>query len=135
MQEKRAQITLRVFGLCLRQNKKRTNRLVEIVVQIARVFSDAHHFEFTAGFRLTAEVPPNWIFILEKLPRKGLIDDCHLLRSRRILLGDASPSNNRVSDDLKISRRDSIPRSEVIIRRAGRGMSIYPNATTPTTAA
>ena len=122
MQEKRTQIAPLVFGLCFRQKEKRTNRLVEIVLQIARIFGDAHHFEFTAGCGLAAEVLPKRIFILEELPRTALIDDSRLSRSRRILFGDATPLNNRGSDNLKISPRNSIPRSEVVVPRPGRGM-------------
>src|SRR5947208_15605540 len=82
---------------------------------------DAHHFELTAGSRFAAEVLAIRIFILEKLSCKRLIDDCYVSRSRCILFGDAAPSDDRVSDDLEISRRNSLPPADVVSRRQGGG--------------
>ena len=141
MQEMRARIasverySAKVM-LRFRQKEERANRLVEIEGQIAGVFGNAHNFVLAGllPFR-TAEVFSDRIFLLEKLARKRLIDDCHVPRSRRILLGDAASSDDRISDDVKVSRRDSIPGSEVVVVGSGSGMSIHPDAATPIVAA
>ena len=118
------------------QKEERANRLVEIEGQIARIFRNADDLVIHGSHSsVRAEVLSNRIFILEKLPRKRLIDDCHVPRSRRILLGDAAPSEDRISDDVKVSRRDSIPGSEVVVLGPGSGMSIHPDAGAPTVAA
>jgi hypothetical protein len=54
--------------------------MAEIECLIPRVLSHTHNFEFTACFRLPAEVLANWVFVFEKLPRKRLIDDLSLAR-------------------------------------------------------
>lgn len=60
--------------------------------EIARVFHDAHHFnEFSAGARCAAEALADRIFVLEKLARKSLIDNCYFSRTWPILRGDAAP--------------------------------------------
>ena len=75
------------------------------------------------------------IFIPEKLPRKRLIDDRHVPRSRRVLLRDTASSQDRISDDVKVSRRNSIQRGVVVIPGTGRRMPIHPDATAPIAAA
>ena len=129
----RAQIcVLRDSRLRFGQKEERANRLVEIEGQIARIFGDAYDFVLAAGSdAVAAEVLSDRIFILEKLPRKRLIDDCHVPRSRRILLGDAAPSDDRISDDVKVSRCDSIPGSRVVVLGSGSGMPIHPDASCP----
>ncbi len=103
--------------------------------EIARVFHDTHHFnEFGAGARRAAETLADWIFVLEKLARKSLIDNCYFSRTWPILRGDAAPFNDWGSDDVKISRRHSIPGSEKIIRWPGRRMAFHPDGSAPCTA-
>src|SRR5260370_22307452 len=109
--------------------------MIEVICQIARIFSHAHHLEFTAGSRLPAEVLADRIFVSEKLTGECLINDCYISRNRRILLGDAAPFDDRSPDDVKVPGRNSIPRSGVVILGPRRRMPIYPDATAPAPAA
>ena len=116
-----------VFGLCFGQKEERPDRLIEFVGQIARIFGHAHHLEFTAGFRRPAEVFADRIFLPEKLARERLVDHCHVPRGRRILFGDAAPSDDRSPDHVEVSRRNPIPRSEVVVPGTRRRMAVHPN--------
>src|SRR5207302_8166339 len=115
--EERSQIALRVVGLCFRQIEERADRLIEIDWQIARIFSDAHHFnKWTAGARCAAEVLADGIFVPEKLPCKRFIDNRYFSRGRCILPGDAAPSDDRGSNHVKVARHHSIPCGEVFLQ-------------------
>ncbi len=101
-------------------------------VEVAGVFGNAYDLVF--AFRsdiIMAELLSNRIFILEKLPRKRLIDDCHVACRRRILFGNTASSKDRIADDVKVSRGDSIPSSIVVFVGSGSRMSIHPNAGAP----
>ena len=118
------------------KKEERTNRLVEIEVQIARVFGNAHDFELAAGSGYhAAEMFADRIFVLEKLLRKRFVDDSHVPRSRRILLGDAASSIDRISDDVKVSRRNAIPDGEVVIFRPAEPDAHPPRRPRPNVAA
>ena len=64
--------------LCFRQKEERTNRLVEIGVQIAGVLGNADDLVLSLGSdTLLAEVFSDRILVLEKLPLERLVDDHH----------------------------------------------------------
>src|SRR6185312_2241113 len=56
------------------QKEERSNRLAEVEMQIAGIFGNAYNFVLARSETVPAEVFSNWIFILEKLPRKRLVD-------------------------------------------------------------
>src|SRR5206468_9305655 len=98
-----------IVGLCFGQEEERAIRLIE--GEVSGIFSYTHHSVFAAVIRLRAEVLANRIFVLEEPSRKRFIDDCYFSRTRRILFGDPSPSNDASPDDINVSRRNSVPRS------------------------
>src|SRR4030081_92993 len=122
--------------LLFRQKKEWTNGLVEVEGDMSGVLGNANNFVFTLRSDLVlTELFSHRILILEKLPRKRLIDDCDVARSRRVLLGNSTASKDRIADDVKVSRRDSIPESENVIVGSRSRVSINPNRTAPIVAA
>src|SRR5207244_4253397 len=74
-------------------------------------------------------------FIREELPRKRLIDDHDVEQRRPVLLGDAPPSQDWSSNDIKVSRRNTIHGGKVVIPGTRWRMSIHQDAPTPISAA
>jgi hypothetical protein len=120
--------------LGFREKEHGGNRLAEVLGQIASIFGNAYDFVLTRPQTVPAEVLSERIFIREKFPRKRLIDDRHALRSR-VLSGNTATFKNRIPYSLKVSSGHSIHRSEVVISRSRRRMTIYPDATPPIAAA
>src|SRR3954462_7894431 len=112
-----------VVCLCFGQKEERLCRLIETVCSIARILGKAHYFQFIASGRPFAEVLAEGIFILEKLARKRLVNDCHMSRSRSVLLRDAAPFEDTGSNDVKVSRCYAIPRGGIVILGPWRGVA------------
>jgi len=103
--------------------------------EVSGVFSYTDQFVSAAVIRLRAEVLANRIFVLEELSRKRFIDDCYFSRTRELAVSSSElprPLNDGSPGDIKVSRRNSIPRSRVVIFRPRSRMSVHPNASTPT---
>src|SRR5882724_12102921 len=108
---------------------------MRIVGPIARILNYPHHLGLTARSRCAAEVLANRIFVSEELTREGLADNGYTSRSRRILFGDAAPSEDGGPDDVKVSSSNAIPCSEVVIPGSRIGMPVHTDAGAPTSAA
>src|SRR5262245_23868679 len=76
-----------------------------------------------------------WIFVPEKLPRKCLVDDRHVPRGCCVLPGNTASSQNRIPDDVKVSRGHPVQRGEGVIPGTRRRMPLHGNAAAPIVAA
>src|SRR5215468_2999853 len=86
------------------------NRLAEVPWKINGIFGNPYDLVVARPQAVSAEVLSERIFIPEKFLRKGLIDDRHAPRSRRVLFGDTASSKDRVSDHVEVSGGNSIQR-------------------------
>ena len=113
---------VRLYSACASGRKKNGPAgLIQIRCRIACISDHAYDLELTTRSWLTAEVFANGIFVSEKCSRERLINDGDASRARRILLGDAAPSDDGSPDDVKVARGHSIPRSGVVIPWAREG--------------
>ena len=109
MQKQGTKIHLCVIGLCFWQEVYGAVQLIENMREVPRILSYADDLKFVAVFCLAAEVFSNWIVVSEKLTHERLADDRHSLRCGGILFGDATSSDDRSANHLKVARRNSIP--------------------------
>src|SRR5882724_3740397 len=86
------------------QDKKRTDRQVEIVRHVPGVFGNAHNFVLAGSAHLRpAEMFSDRVLTLEKFPDKRLVDDRHMPRSLDIAFGNRPASKNGIPDNFEVS--------------------------------
>ena len=95
--------------LPFRQKEKGANRLIDGKIPIARVLRNADDVVQARPHFITAEIPADRVFTLEKFPGKSFVDDGHVLGGLYVLLGDAAASQDRCSDYIEVASGYAIP--------------------------